>query len=40
MAWDKSTVYETSASDGELICSARRQRCERVRPEPRKASSG
>src|SRR5205809_1765928 len=37
--WDNGTVFETNASEGELIYSARRQHSERVRRDPRQASS-
>jgi len=40
IAWDSSIVYEPSASDGELICSARRQRCEPARHGPCRANNG
>jgi len=33
--WDNSIVYEPSASDDELIYSARRQRCEPARRDRR-----
>jgi len=38
--WDNSIASEPNASDEELICGARRQRREPVRPGRRQASSG